>query len=203
VSHELKGCWSWHNLRHYPGIFLKSLKKDHGSFLLGHLFSVADIGTHDIPSRQRLSDRDIQQCSGHYTSAFLTPWRNSRNGPGPPHYRSFTITLRHTTLGGTTLDEWSARRRDLYQTTHNIHKRQTSMPPADFEPEIPASQRPQTYGLDRAATAIAMLHYYRQELMRRLSVTLELGRRKKEPSCRVNTSFSNEVRIYTQIIPSR
>jgi hypothetical protein len=26
-------------------------------------------------------------------------------GPGPPHYRDFTITLRHTTLGRTPLDE--------------------------------------------------------------------------------------------------
>jgi len=36
-------------------------------------------------------------------------WRNSPSGPGPPHYRGFTITLGHTTLGGTPLDEWSAR----------------------------------------------------------------------------------------------
>ena len=41
---------------------------------------------------------------------------------------------RHSTLGRTPLDEWSARRRDLYLTTHNIHNRQTSMPPAGFEP---------------------------------------------------------------------
>ena len=41
------------------------------------------------------------------------------SGPGPPHYRGFTITLRHTTLSRTPLDEWSARRRDLYLTTHN------------------------------------------------------------------------------------
>jgi hypothetical protein len=34
----------------------------------------------------------------------------------PRHYRGFTITLRHTTLGRTPLDEWSARRRDLYWT---------------------------------------------------------------------------------------
>jgi len=27
-------------------------------------------------------------------------------------------------------------------TTHNIHRRQTSMPPAGFEPTIPASERP-------------------------------------------------------------
>jgi hypothetical protein len=48
-----------------------------------------------------------------------------------------------TTLGRTPLDEWSARRRDLYLTTHNTHKRQTSMPPTAFEPAIPASERPQ------------------------------------------------------------
>jgi len=48
------------------------------------------------------------------------------SGPGPPHYRGFTITLRHTTLGRTTLDERSARRRDLNLTTDNTHKRQAS-----------------------------------------------------------------------------
>jgi hypothetical protein len=79
--------------------------------------------------------------------------------PGPPHYRGFTITLRHTTLGRTPLDEWSARRRDLYQTTRNTHKRQTSIPPAGFEPAIPASYRPQTHALDRVATRIN-IHAY-------------------------------------------
>ena len=38
-------------------------------------------------------------------------------------------TQRRTTVGRTPLDEWSARRRDLYLTTHNTHNRQTSMPP--------------------------------------------------------------------------
>jgi hypothetical protein len=46
------------------------------------------------------------------------------------------------TLGRTPLDEGSARYIDLYLTTHNIHKRQTSMPPAVFETAIPASERP-------------------------------------------------------------
>jgi len=36
------------------------------------------------------------------------------SGPRSPHYLGFTITLRHTTLGRTPLDKWSARRRDLY-----------------------------------------------------------------------------------------
>jgi hypothetical protein len=64
-------------------------------------------------------------------------------------FRGFTIThIRHTTLGRTPLDEWSARRRDLYLTTHNTHKRQTSMPPVGFEPAIPAREQPQTHALD-------------------------------------------------------
>ena len=61
-------------------------------------------------------------------------------------------TQRRTTVGRTPLDEWSARRRDLYLTAHNTHNRQTSMPPVGFEPTISAGKRPQTYALDRAAT---------------------------------------------------
>ena len=63
--------------------------------------------------------------------------------------RSHTL---HTTVGRTPLDEWSARRRDLYLTAQNTHNRQTSMPPVGFEPTISAGERPQTYALDRAAT---------------------------------------------------
>jgi hypothetical protein len=53
-------------------------------------------------------------------------------GPSHPRYRGFTITLRHTTLGRTPLDERSARRRDLYLATYNTHKKETSMSPAGF-----------------------------------------------------------------------
>ena len=61
-------------------------------------------------------------------------------------------TQRRTTVGRTPLDEWSARRRNLYLTTHNTHNTQISMPPVGFEPTISAGERPQTYALDRAAT---------------------------------------------------
>ena len=60
-------------------------------------------------------------------------WHNS---PSPPWARasSFTRFLdhiqRHITIGRTALDKWSARRRNLYLTTHNTHNRQTSMPPS-------------------------------------------------------------------------
>jgi len=53
-------------------------------------------------------------------------------------------TQRRITVGRTSLDEWSARRRDLYLTTHNTHNRQTSMPPVGFKPAISAGERPQT-----------------------------------------------------------
>jgi hypothetical protein len=59
------------------------------------------------------------------------------SGPGP-HYRGFAITLRHTTFGRTPLDEWSARRRDVYLTTHNTDKRHP-WPPRDSNPQ---SQQP-------------------------------------------------------------
>jgi hypothetical protein len=61
---------------------------------------------------------------------------------------------RQTPLGRTPLDEWSARRRDLYLTKHSFHKRQTSMPPMGFEHAVPASDRSQTHAFDSAATGI-------------------------------------------------
>ena len=61
----------------------------------------------------------------------------------------------HThTIHTTSLFEGSACRRDLYLTTHNTHKRQTSILPMGFEPAIPASERPQAYALDRMSTGI-------------------------------------------------
>jgi len=72
----------------------------------------------------------------------------------PSHCWRFTITLRHTTLGRTLLDEWSARHRNLYLTTHNTHNRRTSMPQAGFERTNPTSERPQTHALHRAAIGI-------------------------------------------------
>jgi len=58
------------------------------------------------------------------TDVLFRIWRDS-----PPWARasSFTTFLDHTqrstTVGRTPLDEWSARRRDLYLTTFNIHNR--------------------------------------------------------------------------------
>jgi hypothetical protein len=67
------------------------------------------------------------------------------------------VTLSDTkthTLGRTPLGERSARRRDLYLTPHNTHKRQRAIPPAGFEPAIPVSERLQTRAPERAAAGI-------------------------------------------------
>ena len=61
---------------------------------------------------------------------------------GSSQMRFLYHTQRHTTVGGTRLDAWSARRRDLYLTTHNNHNRQT---------DIHASGGIRTYNLSRRA----------------------------------------------------
>jgi hypothetical protein len=78
-------------------------------------------------------------------------------GPGPLHYRGFTITFRHTTFCMTPLDEWSALRRECYLTTHNTHTRHTSMPPTGITPAIPASVRPQTQAVDQVVNGIGAI----------------------------------------------
>jgi hypothetical protein len=82
------------------------------------------------------------------------------SGLRPPHCRDFTITIRHTTVGRTPMDEWSVQRRDFYLTSQNTHKWKTSMPPAGLEPTIPAWERPQIYTLHRAATGIGCKETY-------------------------------------------
>ena len=49
-------------------------------------------------------------------------------------------TQRRSTVGMTPLDS-SARRRNLYLTSHDTHNRQISMPPVGFEPKISAGER--------------------------------------------------------------
>ena len=61
--------------------------------------------------------------------------------------RFLNHTQRRITVGRAPPDEWSARRRDLYLSTYNTHKRQTSLPLAGIEPLISTGKWPQTHGL--------------------------------------------------------
>jgi hypothetical protein len=71
----------------------------------------------------------------------------------PSFLKLLDHTQRRTTVGMTPLDKWSARRRDLYLTTHN---RQIFVTPVGFETTIPAGEQRQTQALDRAATGTAI-----------------------------------------------
>jgi hypothetical protein len=116
-----------------------------------------------------------------YRQTLFVHRATARNGLGPPHYRGFTNTLRHIAIGRTPLDKGSARRRDLYLTTHTTHKRQTPIPPAGFELTIPASGGPQTQALDHAAIAIG------HELNNEVNNTME-----QRPYPKANTSSARQ-----------
>jgi len=88
-------------------------------------------------------------------------------------------TQQRTTVGGTPLDEWTACRWNLYLTTHNTHKRQTSVPPVGFEPIFSAVERPQTYALDSAVTGTGFpkrytSHKYRPRCKYKSYITFHL-----------------------------
>jgi hypothetical protein len=79
-------------------------------------------------------------------SPFFFSGATAPNRPGPPHYRGFTIILRHTTLSRTSLDEWSARRRDNTQHLQETGVHATS----GIRTRSPASEWP----LNLATTGI-------------------------------------------------
>jgi len=74
-----------------------------------------------------------------------------RRAMAPSVLRFLDHTRRFTTVGRNPLGEWSASRIDFYLTTQNTRNRQTSMPPAEFEPTISAVEWPQIYASDRAS----------------------------------------------------
>jgi hypothetical protein len=79
------------------------------------------------------------------------------SGSGPLQHRGFTITLSYThhTWYDSSGRGIGPSQRPLPDNA-NTHKRQTSMPPVGLEPASPASARPQTHALDRAATGIGV-----------------------------------------------
>ena len=100
-------------------------------------------------SQERLTIQSIRIC---YLSFFL--WRyDPTRVMASSFLRFLDHTQRLTIVGRTPLDEWSARRRDLYLTTHDTHNRRISMPPVGFEPKISAGERPQAARLLRSLVA--------------------------------------------------
>jgi hypothetical protein len=86
---------------------------------------------------------------------FFVAGATAQQWPGPPLAWDCYVTHNDTPQWVRLL--WTSDR-PVAETstwqTHNTHKRQTSMPPAGFKPELPVSDRPQTLALDRSATGI-------------------------------------------------
>ena len=84
--------------------------------------------TADIPrflsiSSLPTSSRSSKSCVGnnlYWNFIYLCICAAAQRGPLIPRSSGFYITQRHTTLGRTPLDEWSARLRDLYVTTYVV-----------------------------------------------------------------------------------
>jgi hypothetical protein len=81
-------------------------------------------------------------------------------------------TQRRTIVSRTPLDQWSARRRDLYLTTHNTYNRQTSMPPVglrthDLSRRAAADLRLRSRGLNipRCSYQIRIPSFFRYRLL--------------------------------------
>ena len=70
-----------------------------------------------------------------WTIDFLS-WFDNPSGPRPPHFWGFKITYGRIRFSRTPLDERAARRRDLYLTTRNNHKKdRQSQPRRDSNPQ--------------------------------------------------------------------
>ena len=63
----------------------------------------------------------------------------------------------------TPMDEWSARRRDLYQKTHNTHNRQAPLPPAGSETTILVRERRPT-PWTALPVGLSIVLYYKKKL---------------------------------------
>ena len=130
-----------------------------------------------------------RQPAIHRAEQFF-PMAQQYSRAGLPHCRGFTIALKRDTLGRSPLDEWSARRRDFYLIIHNMHERQTSKLPVEFEPAIT-----QTHASDCVDTGCGRTIFTRTIITRTMLPEPLL----LEP-CYPNHYYSNHV---TRIIVTR
>ena len=105
------------------------------------------VGEESISCLYRRSNHCFSACEAVTPSVFFFYGVIVATGPGPPPYRGSTITLTHTTLSKTSVQPDAET-----STWQQKRSQQTSMYPAGFEPAIPASERPQTHALERAAS---------------------------------------------------
>ena len=133
-----------------------------------------------------------------FLDIFISYGAASQRGSWSPAFLRF---LDHTqfrsTLGRIPLDKWSARRRDLYLIKHNTHNRQTDRQtclPAEFEYKIPASKRPQTDALYRAAARIGS-----GQIMQRIASILQAWCTENKLSFYPLDRFSRKLKVSQEL----
>jgi hypothetical protein len=72
--------------------------------------------------------------------SFLFTWVSGTTRAMASSFLRFLDHTRHITFGRTPLDDWSVRHRELYLTTHNTHKRLTSMLPGGIRTYKPSKR---------------------------------------------------------------
>ena len=97
--------------------------------------SVGLLWTSDQPVAETSKWQHSQETNIHAPGGFCLFVCYGATSPKWTRASSFTRFVDHTqrltTVGRTPLEEWSARYRDLYLTTHNTHKRHTHLSPPE------------------------------------------------------------------------
>ena len=99
-------------------------------------------------------DLDVTGANGKSLKNKKINGATAPSGLGPPHCRCFTIALRQITRYDSSGRVISPAQRP--PPDNKQHSRDTSMPPAGFEPTNPASEWSQIHALDPAVTGIGM-----------------------------------------------
>ena len=102
---------------------------------------------------------ELLQRSRFPTSKDIFSSATAPNAPRHPHYRRFKIT--HNDSPQSVGHPWTSDQPVAETSTwQHTTLKQTPVPPAGFEPAIPASERSHTHALDRAATGIGVSKDY-------------------------------------------
>ena len=105
--------WSWEPHRTHD---LRSGSQNHHPSTKSVQKTICCNSTSNAPDDGRMRPK-------HVELRFLFGGAAAQRGPWPPHSWGFYITQRRITIGRTSLDEWSARHKYFYLTTHNTQHR--------------------------------------------------------------------------------
>jgi len=138
VRRELEVTWTFCDMQK---VGLLSLYFPGGLWQTSMSGQTAKSGTLRIKAEALIIDP--VKISYYQKQDFSFPWCKARSGPGPLSIEaSGSRSATHITFRRTRLDEWSARRRELYLTKYKTSKRQTFMPLRYSKPQSQQASGP-------------------------------------------------------------